>query len=715
MFRRWWALGFWAIAVSAGLALGGGLFEHLQPVDGLSSDAESARAERAVQQAAPEGPTIFAVVHVADLYDPVLVASVTAAVEAIDDIAGVEESTSLYTSPGGAIGADNTSTLVRVELAANLADERLLLVEDQVRAQLHTIAARSVLVGGDHLAERAFGEQALRDLAVGESIAFAVLILMLIVAFDGFLGASLPLLVAAASVSVTLLVLRALAEVTAISEYSLNIVTLLGLGLAVDYALLIIGRYREELAHAESRDVALRIAMTRAGRAVAISGLAVAGALAGLGIFAEPLLASMAVGGATVVVVTTVLSLTAVPALLSVAGRHVVPAGSATWVRRLRRRWKRSERDPLLVRLTSVAQRRPMMVAVLATLGMVGLASPVIAANLANSDVRALPRSVEERRAFDAYQELFSPAGTTQVTVVATAASSDPMLRDYLNQLNTTVGVRRVALRNGVPDDITIVDLQTAGLPAGPQSRDVVRAVREAGAPFPVLVGGAAAEVVDYQDSVRSRLTMAILVVVMVMVVLLVVLTKSVVIALKAVLLNALTFAATMGVLVAVFQWGWGSAVLRFDSWSAIDLTTPLLLFVFSFGVSMDYEVFLLSRITEEHDRGATDAAAVRMGIARSGPVVTAAAAAIVVVFLGFAAGGLVAVKEIGIGMMVAVVLDVTVVRGLLLPATMALLGRWNWWRPTRPKRLVARRAGMVNPSPPRTSGAIDQRTVDRW
>jgi RND superfamily putative drug exporter len=222
-----------------------------------------------------------------------------------------------------------------------------------------------------------------------------------------------------------------------------------------------------------------------------------------------------------------------------------------------------------------------------------------------------------------------------------------------------------------------------------------VRAIRARDPPFPVLVGGAAAELVDYRDSVAGRFPIAVLVVLLSTTVLLFVLTGSLVLPLKALLMNALTLLATLGVLVVVFQWGVGDALLGFQSWGAIDVTTPVLLFVFVFGLSMDYEVFLLARITEEWDSRAGDRAgdrAVRAGIERSGPVVTAAALCIGVVFLGFLLGDLIAVKEIGFAMAVALLLDVTVVRGLLLPASMSLLGEWNRWAPAPLRRWHERR-----------------------
>jgi RND superfamily putative drug exporter len=213
-----------------------------------------------------------------------------------------------------------------------------------------------------------------------------------------------------------------------------------------------------------------------------------------------------------------------------------------------------------------------------------------------------------------------------------------------------------------------------------------------------MLVTGETAKVIDYEDSLLSRLPAAAIIVLVSTMILLFLLTGSVVVPLKAVLMNILTLAATLGVLIVVFQWGWGEVPLHFDSWGGVDLTTPVLLFVFIFGLSMDYEVFLLARIKEEYDRVRDNDRAVLTGITRSGHVVTAAAICICIVFLGFAAGGLVAVKEIGVGMTVAVLLDVTVVRGLLLPGLMTMLDDWNWWAPGPLRRLHERLSRSTPP-----------------
>jgi RND superfamily putative drug exporter len=695
--RRWWVLGTWAVILIAGLGLGGQLFDRLRTVDSLRPDAESMVAQRQVKALVADGPVVYAVVSGQSAFDPPLVASVTRIAARIAAIPGVVDVDSLYTSPGGRIGADNASTLVTVDLAEDLSDADLEATEDLVRAQLRQIEARSVLVGGDHLAERAFGEQAMRDLAVGESIAFVLLVLALAAFFGGVVAASIPLGVALVGVSATLLAFLGLSTVTEVGEYSVNVVTLLGVGLAVDYALLIVARYREELAGGLDPPAAIETAMAQAGRAVAVSGAAVAVALFGLMAFGEPLLASMALGGTTIALLTTVLALTAVPALIAALGRHVPPAGAETWVTRWSaalfpdRDWA-PRRDPLLVRLAAVAQRSPAVVAGAATAGLLVLALPLMAGNFANSDARSLPAALEVRQAYDAYQSLFAAGQASPVTVVASVDATSPQLRDYLNALLLRPDVTRVDLRPDVPSGSAVIDIITKGTSGGAESRRLVRDIRTARAPFPVAVTGPAAEVVDYQESVSSRLVVLVMAIVLAMIALLFVLTRSVVVPLKAVLLNLLTYVASLGVLVAVFQWGWGEPILAFESWGALDLTTPLLLFVFVFGLSMDYEVFLLSRIKEEHDRHGDNDRAVLTGIARSGPVVTAAAACITIVFLGFAVGGLVAVKEIGVGMAVAIVLDVTVVRGLLLPAAMSMLGEWNWWPgryPTVPTRFL--------------------------
>ena len=696
---RWLVLGGWLVIAVLGVTFGGQVFDRLAQPENLRPDAESRIAERRVAELLPEGPLVVAVVRDRDPYDPPLVESVTRVAAELRSVPGVVDVEDLYGSPGGRIGADNRSTLVLVELADDLPEAERERVEDRVTGLLRRIDAPQVLVGGETLAERAFADQAIRDAAVGESVALVVLVVVLVVLLGGLLAGAIPLVAALAAVAGTLLGLLGLTVVTEVGEFTVNVVTLLGIGLTVDYALLVIMRFREEYAADAAAGPAELLArtMTTAGRAVVVSGVAVAMAMAGLYVFAEPLLATMALGGALVVVLATASGLTAVPALIAIGHRRIAAPRARPRISRAVRRGGGS-----LGWLADFAPRHPGPVALTVSAGLLLLAGPfVFAAHLGDSDARALPASMEARQVHDVVLRDFQANRAEPVVVVVAADPASAAVRDLMNQLNRLPQVIRMQPRPDVPGAAAVIDLTPKGTTGGPESRALVREVRSLEAPFPVLVGGPAAELVDYRASVADRLPLAVLVLVATTGLLLFVLTGSVLIPVKALVLNALTLSATLGVLVVVFQWGVGSVLLGVESWGALDVTTPVLLFVFVFGLSMDYEVFLLARIREEWDgyqdlrtpaaRAEASARAVLAGITRTGPVVTAAGGCMIVVFLGFLLGDLTAVKEIGFGMAVAVLLDVTVVRGLLLPAVMSLLGEWNWWAPAPLRRLHRR------------------------
>ncbi|WP_344616704.1 MMPL family transporter [Dactylosporangium salmoneum] len=676
---RWIVLGAWLAVTIAGAVFGGGLFDRLATTDTNRPDSESAVGQHRIDELAPRGALVIAVVEGLEPYDPALVATVGDAARDVRAMPGVKEVNDLYTGVGGQIGADNRSVSVQVELDPGLADAPREALEDRVKARLELIKAPTVRVGGTKLAERAFADQSVHDLAIGESVAFAALLVALFLIFGGVLAATLPLAVAVAGVTGSLLLLLGISYAAKVSEYSLNVVTLLGIGLAVDYSLLIVARYREELLRHEPSE-ALVVAVRRAGRAVAISGLAVTLTMAGLTAFAEPLLAAVALGGAAVVALATLAALTLVPALIAVCKGRIRPFGEG-----FRLPFKFKTGPGVLAVLATRAQRDPVRVAALATLGLLILAAPLLGANLANSDARALPHSNEARQQYDIMASKFLNDEAEPVVVLVQAGPERAEVRDLMNRIaNELPGdLLRQDVRDKVPAGWTILDVTPKGGVGGTQGYDLVRRIRAVPTPVAKWVTGPAAEVVDYRASLAARLPAAALIVLLVTVVLLFALTGSVVIPLKAVLMNLLTLAATLGVLVVLFQWGWGEVPLFFDSWGGLDLTTPVLLFVFIFGLSMDYEVFLLARIKEEYDLRPDTGRAVLRGITRSGPVVTAAAVCIGIVFLGFALGGLVAVKEIGVGMTVAILIDVTVVRGLLLPALMAMLDAWNWWAPS--------------------------------
>jgi RND superfamily putative drug exporter len=714
--RRWIVIGVWAVIAVIGAGLGGHVFSRAADVPNLGPQSESMIAKARIDQLKPQGPEIDAALLGVAPVDPSISANAMKIDNQIRALPGVLKVDDIYNGHGQ-VGADNKSAIVRVHLVDHLSKAQQDAVEDNVVTLLHRLQAPQVLVTGDDLAQRAFADQATQDSAKGESIALLVLIVVLLLVFRTAVGAAVPLGVALVVITAGLLGLLVLSYLTDISQFAVNIVTLFGIGLAVDYCGLLLFRFREARIAEPDAPVASLVPgiMATAGRAVLISGAAVAAAMGGLYLFGEPLLAAMALGGFIVVVAATAVALTLVPAVLATWGDRIALPGQHTWVDRLtgpvtrlvrrrqsptkhgarlaaekRARDQRSGAQGLLGRLAAFAQRHPAPVAAISAVGLLALTSLFLFANLGNSDARSMPTSMEVRQGYDAVQTEFNNNQPVPVSVVAEISPDRQELKTYLNQLERIPGIHSVTLRPDVPPTATVIDVTTTGDTAGPQSRDLVQTIRALNPPFRFAVGGPAAELVDYQQSVAGHLPIVALVLLLAAGVLLFLLTGSVVVPVKAVLLNLLTLGATLGVLVLTFQWGWGSWLLGFDPWGAIDLTTPLLLFIFVVGLTMDYEVFLLARIKEEWDAHHDNDRAVLRGIGRTSAVVTTAALCIGVVFLGFVLGGLTAVKEVGFGMAIAVFIDVTVIRGLLLPALMALLGDLNWWAPSFLRRRPA-------------------------
>ena len=676
----------WAVLAVVGVVLAGDVFDRTVSVADAPAGSESLRASDRLEALDPEGEVVTAVIRGEDFFSPSLRDSATAVMASIRAVPGVAEVTDAYTA-GGAIGDDGRSSLVAVELSVGLTDDEAEAVASEVSDLLHSIAAPEVLVGGPLLAETAFVDRATTDAAVGEGVAILVLIVLLTVALGSVRIALVPVIAALAAIAPTLAILGLVTRVVDVNEFAVNVVTILGLGLAVDYSLLVVLRLREERAAdpAAALDEVVARAVAGAGRAVLASGLAVAVALLGILVLGDPLLSGMAVGGAVVVVVATVAGLTLVPAMLSVLHRALPAAGQRTWARP----WARpSPRGGLLLRSTRLAQRRPGAAAFAAAALMLLLAAPVASLALDDSDIRSLPAGAEERRAYEAATTGFAGVGIEPVTVVLDGSIQDAAVIGVLDRIAALDEVVDADVVEELPPEITAVAFTPDGDSAtGAAAQSLVTAVRGLESPVPLEVTGPAASLIDTRDHLAARLPWAVVVVAVASFALLFALTRSVVVPLKALALATLTVASTLGVLAVVFGWGWGASLLGFEPTGTLDVTTPLLIGLLVFGLTTDYEVFLLARITERwraRDRAAdprsVNAEAVRHGIARTGPVVTLAAAAICVVFLGFAFGELVAMKEIGVGMVVAVVLDVTVMRGLLLPALMTLLGRFNWW-----------------------------------
>jgi RND superfamily putative drug exporter len=681
----------WALVLIAGLGVGSEVFGRLGTGSGLRDDAESVVVSDQLAQVGGGGGGITGLVDGRSVDDPAFRAELDDAVRDLEAIPGVRRVTGPLADGRpvpGLVARDERAVLVRVELETGLPGGGFERARDQVDQRLRAVDAPLVLVGGDEIAREEFQEQAQRDLERGEALALPVMLVLLLVVFRGVVAALTPLLMAAVAVAGALLILLGVSEFADISAYSVNVITMLGLGLAVDYSLLVISRFREERATGLDLPGAIERTLATAGRTVAFSGLTVAASLCGLLAFAEPFLRSLAWGGIGVVLVAMAAAITLVPALLGLWGRRIRPAPAHL-----------QADHGLFYRLSRLVQRfAPAIVVVVAAL-LILLALPFRHARLENSGLESLPRSSESRQLFETVDERFQDGGTDPVVVVVESAPGNPLVADYLRRVEGLEGVVRVEPRQGTPPQITVLDVVPEGTSEGPVATRLVERIRALERPVAAGVTGPAAFLVDYRDSLTSRLPYALALIGLATFALLFLMTGSVVVPVKAIVMCILSLGASFGALVWVFQDGHLSGLLGFDSPGMVDITVPVLIFVFAFGLSMDYEVFLLSRIKEAWDQIGDNDLAVALGLQRTGRIVTSAAALIVVVFLGFAAGELLTIKEVGLGMAIAVVLDATVVRMLLVPATMKLMGRWNWWAPPALRRLHDR-WGLVERGP---------------
>jgi RND superfamily putative drug exporter len=703
----------WVLVLGVGLGVGGEVFGRLGTGSGLRDDAESVVVADLLSRAAGGGSGINGLVDGRPADDPAFRAEIVEAVDDLEAIDGVERVTGPWIdgeAVGGVRGAqgaeggsppanplvarDGQAVLVRVALETGLPDYDQTV--DRVVGRLRAVDAPRVLVGGEERAREEFQEQAQEDLERGEALALPVMVVLLFLVFRGFVAAVTPLLVAVVAVAGALLILLGVSEVADISAYSVNVVTMLGLGLAVDYSLLVVSRFREERGAGFELPEAIERTLATAGRTVAFSGLTVAAALCGLLVFAEPFLRSLAWGGIGVVLVAMVAAVTLVPALLGLWGRRIRPGKVA-----------RSDHG-LFYRLSRLVQRSAPVIVVLVAAVLVLLALPFRHARLENSGLESLPRSSESRQLFETVEARFQDGGTDPVVVVVESVPGSPLVADFLRRVEELPGVARVEPRP-VPPPLTVLDVIPEGTSEGPVATGLVERIRDLERPAAVGVTGPAAFLVDYRDSLTGRLPYALGLIGLATFALLFLMTGSVVVPVKAIVMNVLSLGASFGALVWVFQDGHLSGLLGFDAPGMVDITVPILIFVFAFGLSMDYEVFLLSRIKEAWDQTGDNDRAVALGLQRTGRIVTSAAALIVIVFLGFAAGELLTIKAVGLGMAIAVVLDATVVRMLLVPATMKLMGRWNWWAPPSLRRLHDR-FGLVEQAPPPRRAAEQER-----
>jgi len=670
--HRRWVLGFWAVVLAVGVLIGGRVFES-SVASTAAGGSESARGTAVVQTADPVKGTVTAVVDGAPVTDQAVQSAVRAATADIAKLPGVASAADTYGTGGQLTAADGNASLVSVRMADSSTSAQLVAVTDRLE-QIDAGSAH-VTVGGDLVLQQEVKQQTEKDTRFGEIVTLPLTLIVMVLVFGGLAAAGLPGIGAIASVGGALLAMFGFSKIMDIDTSVLPIATVLGLGLSIDYALLIVNRFREERGHGASIAHAVERTAATAGRTVAFSGLTVAVALSGLFVFTSPVFRAVAAAGVSVVVIAVAAALTLIPALLGFVGKRIkAPATPVS-------------DDGFFARTVRRVQKRPVPVMLASIALLLAAGAPFLGSHWHNSGADVLPKSFASRQVAETVQQRFQDQAAAPVTVVVEGgqAAAQSYADNVIAKLPGVSGVRAVT---PVSDTVSTVDVLVKGDPQGAEAKAVVGELRADRGGLDTYVTGDAASLVDFQHEITTRGPWALGLVAAGTLVLLFMMTGSVVVPIKALLMNVLSLGASLGALTLVFQHGYFSGLLGFTPTGGLETVIPVLVFAFAFGLSMDYEVFLLARIKELHDKGYGCAEAVQLGLQRSGRIITSAGLLMVIVFAGFAAGQMLMVKQMGIALAVAVAVDATLVRCLLVPATMSLFGKLNWWAPAPLHRL---------------------------
>ncbi|HLM17477.1 MAG TPA: MMPL family transporter [Acidimicrobiia bacterium] len=691
----------------AAVVLGGGVASRLSSGGFEDPSSESSRAGDAIEREFGEQqPDLILLVTAkrATVDDPEVAAAAGALTARLGSERGVARAISYWDlgSPPPLRSADGRQALVVAALRGD---------EDAVHDTADRLSPRfsgvhgpvTVGVGGFAEVFRQVNTQVEEDLLRGELLAFPIVLLLTVLVFGSVVAAGLPLVVGILAIVGTFLVLLVLSSLTQVSIFSLNLTTGMGLGLAIDYSLFVVSRYREELRGGRAPHNAVVRTVQTAGKTVAFSAVTVAISLSALLVFPLAFLRSFAYAGIGVSLLAGAVSIICLPALLAVLGPRVNSL-------RLWRREPKPVGQGVWHRIAMVVMRRPVPIAIVVVVLLLALGIPFLRIQFGLPDDRVLPSDLSSRQVQDDIRTRFSSDEGGALQVVATRIPN-PVDRAsevdrYATALSRLPGAARVDAFTGSyidgqqvagpgplsarfrARDATWLSIVPSVEPYSDAGERLANAVRDTRAPFPVLVTGPSAELVDSNESIFARLPIALGLVALATFVLLFLMFGSVLVPIKALILNVLSLSAVFGALVWIFQDGNLSDVLDFTATGTLPASTPLLLFCIAFGLSMDYEVFLLSRIKEEHDRTGDNTSSVAIGLERTGRIVTAAAVLISVVFLAFATSRVSFIKIFGIGLSIAVLMDAFVIRATLVPAFMRIAGEANWWAPRRMRRL---------------------------
>ena len=631
-------------------------------------------------------PAVVLVVETKDgITNPTAIASATKLENQIKTETGVD-STLSYWSAGGAPSLKSTDG--KSAFLFIFSDD---VDWDNVQSLGKNIQAKydgkfedlTVYASGTGVFAHAINTKISEDLKLSESISIPLTFILLIFVFGGLVASAMPLLVGVSAILGSFLVIYLLTFVTGVSIFALNLITGLGLGLGIDYALLIVNRFREELHAGRSVDESIKRTVNTAGKTVFYSGLTIVITLAALVLFPQMFLKSFGYAGVTVVVMAVLGALVALPALLAILGTRidklVVRKSSIT-----------PKEDGRWAQTARFVMRRPVAVVMLSLIVLTVLAAPIKNIVFSQVDSRVLPASNSAALASKIISDRFpGQEGNPIEIIVPNGATMGTQINQYTNEIAQVPGIVRIGDSQVSGNDVRVTAIHSMG-PRTPAAEVLIKDIRKIRAPEGTLIGGVAADYADTQIGIAKTMPWALLWIAIGVLILLFVFTGSIILPIKAIILNILSLGATLGVITWIFVDGhlkW--LVGDFTVTGSVDTGSIILVAVVAFGLSMDYEVFLLSRIKEEHDAGRSNIESVATGLQRSARIITAAAGLLAIVFASFMLSGVTSIKMLGFGVAFAILLDASLVRALLVPALMRLFGERNWWAPKAMKRFT--------------------------
>jgi len=708
----------------------GGLFDRLSTGDVATPHTESSLVADLTGPSADEGERISIVVRGVDMSaNPAALASAVAAarpqLENVDGVASVTDAFSVADprSPEAKamLSARGDGFAEVVTLAPGLSDTDVDAATQRVTdaaggPYLEALRAAAPEAAVDAVSAEligdSIGEVVRNDLASGESVSLPIALVLLVLVFGGLLAAGLPLAGAIVAIITGMGVLWGMTFALEVHSFILNVISLIGLSLSIDYGLLVVSRYREEVAIAIAareyedgdyigmptgedmrslvRDCVTRTVAT-AGRTVSFSALTIACSIAGLLVMRSPMLRTIAGGAVAVALLAVACAITLVPAIITLLGGHLVRPSLLSRVPGARRALAAvgdaSADHGFFSRLSHRVVAHPWLVILAIVAILAAMAAPIGSMRMRTNVAEYIPQGSSVRTAYDTLQADYPALATPTISVVArTDAEGAAPLVNGIAQMDDVSSARASALE-GHDDMVLIRVLMDVEDPVGPRVTDAVEQIRATPVGYERWVGGTAARQIDFIDSMAERAPWAIAIVVVAVFVLLLGMTGSLVVPLKALIINTFSLIASLGATSWLFEHGY----LGLPQTPGMQTFIVACLVAFGFGLAMDYEVFLLARICEYWEAGHDNDDAVARGLQRSGRIITSAAAIIIAVFLGFVSGDMISIKEIGVGLAIMVAADATLVRLLLVPATMTVLGRWNWWAPAPVRRVYER------------------------